>query len=399
MSSVPGIETDAGVEDLLAVGPRVVEVMLTTQCNLRCGYCYQDRSRPRTMPGPVLDASLERILRSGYTRPRVTLFGGEPLLDPGLVRRAVGILAGRHPSWMRPDVSISTNGLLLDERMLRDLVEADVSISLSFDGVPGAQDLRARRSFATLDLLLVRLRRDYPDHFSRRFRIAATLTSGNVSHLADSVRYFLHRGVRAVDVVPLVTRDSGWDSDSRDELDRQLADVVEQSRAVYEASGVVPFRALRGSGGTPSCPPVGSRLCGAGGRKCLFVDVDGKIAPCAAMADSARRDLPPVLRGIVRTLRGCRVTDPDLDGKLSARERAAEKVPLLARRPEMRGRAGACVDCPAAGACVICPASVAFSSDDGRIDRVPDNQCDFNRLVALHRESFRRLPGGVAPAF
>ena len=103
--------------ELLDLGARTVELMLTTGCNLRCRYCYQRRRAPRTMSPAVLDAAVRRLVASRYDRPWLIFYGGEPLLAAPLVRRALERVRLWAPRRMRPDVRILTNGTRLDEKM------------------------------------------------------------------------------------------------------------------------------------------------------------------------------------------------------------------------------------------------------------------------------------------
>jgi len=308
------------LEDLLSGGPHSVTLMLTTRCNLRCAYCHQDRSRPRTMEVSVFEAALGRFLGTDHSRPTLTFFGGEPLLEMPLVRLAVEIVRARKPKWMRPDLRLFTNGLLLDPKTADFLSEADIYVTLSIDGLPAAQDQRGPGTFAILDEVLVRLGRERPERFRERISVALTLTSGNVAYLAGSFRYFLSRGVRDIEIVPVVTNDRGWGAEARDELDRQLACVAEESRNVLATSGEVPFTPFRSDGRQTAAGADPVLLCDAGSRKALFVDVDGSTAPCAAMARSGLRNAPPLLREILDMYGEVLVTDANFESSLRERE-------------------------------------------------------------------------------
>lgn len=378
------------LEDFLDAGIRTVGVMLTTDCNLRCAYCCQARGPRREMAVEVLDAAIRALVTSRLDRPRLTLIGGEPLLSPRLVRRALDGVRRLAPPGMQPDVHLFTNGLRLDEKTVRFLVRRDVQIDLSFDGVASAQDDRSPGSFDVLDRLLVRLKRDYPEHFRTRFAVKATLTSQNVPFLAASLCYFLSRGVRDVDILPVVTHDPGWDTRARDELDRQLASVVRASIEEYALSGEIPFRTIRDGDASARRSSGGGLVCGAARRDALFVDVDGSLSPCAAMAGSCLPHPPPFVREVMTALGGLHVADPHLAEKLKARERRAARLPLMAGELARHSGSGRCAACELRDTCLICPVSIGFASAASGANRIPAIQCDFNRLVEKHRTAFHR---------
>lgn len=372
----------ARLAELLDPGVRTVSLMLTTRCNLGCAYCYQQRKAPRTMAPEILDAAIRQLVSARLDRPRLTLYGGEPLLAGHLVRRALDRVRDWSPPRMKPDVQIVTNGTRLDEEMTRLLVSQDVFITVSFDGVAPAQDDRATGSFQTLDTLLRRLRRKHPRHLRTRVGVKITLTSRNVRYLADSFRYFLSRRVRDVDVVPVFS-DSGWNAWSARCLNRQLGEIKKLSVEEFHRTGNTPFRPFRRvtTNGAGRTGPV----CACGSRGLLFVDVDGELAPCAALAAST---LGPPLRAVRRvaaTLGGPRVTDPDLPGALIRREKRAHRLCFLAGLENRRAPRGACARCEARPTCFVCPITVACNGG-----RVPAFHCDVNRLIARHPAVFVR---------
>ncbi len=364
--------------------------MLTTACNFKCVYCYQRRSAPRTMSNQVLDAAIRRLVSSRLDRPSLTLYGGEPLLAAALVRRALDRVRAWAPTRMHPDIQIVTNGTRLDEETARLLVRRDVFITLSFDGVAPAQDDRRPGSFESLDALLVRLRRDHPRHFRRRLGVKATLTPGNVTCLADSVRYFLSRGLASIDVVPVFSDGGRWNPARARELDGQLRDIVRMSTGEFRRSGDIPFLGFRSPGGpsTLSDTPV----CGCGSHGLLFVDVDGSLAPCAAMARSTLGPAPDAVRPLVKAFRDLKVSDTDLDRALARCERRATRLPILAGPQRRAGPVQPCARCRLRSACFVCPMAIALNGG-----RVPAFHCDVNRLFARHRAAFRRRVGRRSP--
>lgn len=357
--------------------------MLTTACNLRCSYCYQRQKTARTMSREVLEGAIRQLVSSRLQRPRLTLYGGEPLLAAPLVRLALERIRAWAPRQMKPDVRIVTNGTLLDEKMARLLVSRDVFITLSIDGVAAAQDDRSPGSFDILDALLVRLRRDYPRHFRRRVAVMATLTSRNVPVLSASFRYFLSRRLKEIEVVPVRPDDAGWNWQIARELDRQLGEIVDVSIEEFQRSGEVPFGPFRN--GVANVAAAGAPACACGSRGLLVVETDGTLAPCDFLAGSILGAKPWPLRRVLAALGGLRVTDPDLTAALIRRERHARRLRFIAGPKDRQSPHGGCARCKVRPACFVCPVAVACGGG-----RVPALHCDFNRLVEKHRQVFSR---------
>ncbi|MBX3128462.1 MAG: radical SAM protein [Polyangiaceae bacterium] len=107
---------------------------VTRRCNLRCNYCPTAKDGfPSLTPRDALRALA--VFRDRFGGGDVKLFGGEPLLEPEVVR-AVFEAARREPRIGR--VYLSTNGLGLDSEWLAYLAGHDKAVlTLSLDGRPG----------------------------------------------------------------------------------------------------------------------------------------------------------------------------------------------------------------------------------------------------------------------
>jgi len=111
------------------------EVVVTESCNLNCEYCYMVNKNQK-MTRKVFDAhyaALPKIMNIyGEKRFTTTLFGGEPLLNWGLIEHILPIVS-KDPKCQ--GITLPTNGLLIQPYMIDTLKKYNVNISLSFDGL------------------------------------------------------------------------------------------------------------------------------------------------------------------------------------------------------------------------------------------------------------------------
>ena len=117
------------------------QYMLTRQCQLRCTYCYEDHRDTVTtldVAKSVINFLMEGANHAGKA-PRLSLFGGEPLLYYEELMKPI-ITEMQDRTGGKCGLSFVTNGLLLDEEKLRYFKANNVGFMLSIDGCREAQD-------------------------------------------------------------------------------------------------------------------------------------------------------------------------------------------------------------------------------------------------------------------
>jgi uncharacterized protein len=128
-----------------------VTVLTTSACNLGCTYCFEDGINLKgfmTEPvcrqvGDWITAKLDEV------RPRIlhlTLFGGEPLLNPkaalALSRRLYAETRQRN---ITQQISVITNGVLLTQEIVDDLLAVGLTrVKVTLDGDEQAHDAKRR---------------------------------------------------------------------------------------------------------------------------------------------------------------------------------------------------------------------------------------------------------------
>lgn len=373
-------------------GLRSLEAVLTAACNLRCSYCFQHRRSRRRMDWRTLRAAVDLLLRSPQPVITLSFYGGEPLLEFDLMRRAVEYAQRAASPSREIRVELFTNGLLLDREQAAFLAEQRVRTQISHDGLPPAQDLRGRGTFARLDALLDRLRQEQPGHWCECVEVGMTLSGANLPVLADSVDYFIGKGVRTVRLAPLVTSDPDWGPGSTEELDRQMARVYRTSLLVMRFSGEVPFVPFRRVRGNVVPQRLRGWMCAAARGDALTIDVDGRVAGCVLLAPSYQR--PGAWGDLAARSSLGHVTSLDLARSLPAYRRLLRLQGTFAGKGRMRTGYGSCRTCHFRRECFVCPASVPLAGASLGLGRIPDSACAFNQVTLSYR---RRFPAAPSP--
>src|SRR4051812_15599219 len=135
-------------------GSRIVQIHPTRRCNLRCLHCYSS-SGPEERD--QLDLSLllpavDDAAAAGYSVVGVS--GGEPLM----YRPLKELLAHARMRGMR--TTVTTNGMLLDERRVDAIRDVTCVLAVSLDGMPTSHNtMRANpRAFDVMAGNLERVR-------------------------------------------------------------------------------------------------------------------------------------------------------------------------------------------------------------------------------------------------
>jgi sulfatase maturation enzyme AslB (radical SAM superfamily) len=369
-----------------------VDVVLTAGCNLRCGYCYQNDKKPRSMDWETLRASADLLLRSRQPEVRMLFIGGEPLLEFPLIRRAVEYIESARKRDLTVRYNIVTNGTLLREEQAAFLVEHDFEVQLSFDGVPSAQDLRGPGTFAVLDRLLDRLREEHPVFFAERVTVAITLLPSTIPFLADSIEYFLGKEVRQLAVSPALTHQP-WRDEMMAELDGQFARVFRASLRHYRRTGEVPFSLFRREGGDADERPQNVDMCGVARGETPAVDVDGQVHGCLMFVDSYQKFPTQFLRTRLEAMRMGDLRDPQLARRMAAYPSAAKAAGIFHDKQRKYSSYGRCAECRHLGTCGVCPVSIGHQPGNTDPDRIPDFQCAYNLVSLEYRERFPVQPG------
>ena len=109
---------------------------VTTDCNLRCRYCYAEGGeKPEYMSWEVAKRALD-FMREHSEGFKVQLAGGEPLLNMGLVEQVVRYT----PNW-RVIHQLQTNATLITPEVARRIKGLELRIGVSLDGLPKVNDL------------------------------------------------------------------------------------------------------------------------------------------------------------------------------------------------------------------------------------------------------------------
>lgn len=122
-----------GEPDNYKKGIRTLKILLGMQCNFSCRYCNQADKRSAVLPWADIPSFLDMIAAKDWNLTRIEFWGGEPFLHwPALVE----LVAGMWKLFPEAEMSVVTNGSLLDQKRIDFLRQYNVQLVISHDG-PG----------------------------------------------------------------------------------------------------------------------------------------------------------------------------------------------------------------------------------------------------------------------
>jgi len=232
--------------------------------------------------------------------PRISFYGGEPLLKLDLIKRVIALAEdyARDHHVVSPSFHLTTNGTLLTEDVIHYLVAKDVSVAISLDGEKLSHDryrvfaspgkAKSVGSFTTVARNIDRFIELYPSYKKRSLQ--ATLTATNDIEESDRFfkRYLGHFALLTVNFVRGV--EVSWAGDT-------LASgygcrfIPEREGECYSSGETTQRdRICSAKGPIPSCPDFCSWT--GGPRDRLHALLRGFVGDYIRDPEAARNDHP-----------------------------------------------------------------------------------------------------------
>lgn len=279
-------------------------------CNLRCKYCFAgtgDFGHNRgLMSKEVGKRAVDFIIENSGARRHceIDFFGGEPLMNMDTVKAVVDYVRQREAETGKIfKLTLTTNGVLLNDANIKFLNDNNISLVLSLDGRREVHDnmrphVDGRGSY---DRILANVRKTVDSRNGENYYLRGTFTAYNLDFAAD-VLSMADSGFNLLSVEPVVAKDCEYALE-----EEHLPKLYEQ----YEELAVEYLnRKLAGNGfeffhfnlDINNGPCVAKRLSGCGaGHEYFAVTPDGELYPCHQFVGREQYLLGSVFDGVKET--------------------------------------------------------------------------------------------------
>lgn len=283
-------------------------LLVTHDCNLRCGYCFADTGSfggcRQLMSKETAEQAVEFAIAGSKMRHNLELdiFGGEPLMNWVTVEHIVQYARRReHETGKNIKLTLTTNGTLLNDAKIKFLNENRVMLVLSLDGKKETHD--AMRPFpnntGSYDAAVKGFKKVIDSRDGKNYYLRGTYTHFS-KNFCDDVLDMTKVG-KEISVEPVVGKDEPWALTEEDlptvfsEYDK-LARVYLAKRRQGEPFDFFHFNIALDNG-----PCVAKRLAGCGaGHEYFAVTATGDIYPCHQFVGREKYKLGTLASGVVK---------------------------------------------------------------------------------------------------
>jgi sulfatase maturation enzyme AslB (radical SAM superfamily) len=238
--------------------PNTLILISTYRCNLRCGYCPVDQADDDMGEETGLLA-FRHFIDNAAPPLKVRFFGGEPLLNMGLVRAVLRASDSLGAAAGRISFDLSTNGTLLDDETTALFASRDdFEMIVSMDGEPETHcSERHGDDFAWVKRLAAYIPR------MRNISVNKVITPKNVGGLLGDFAFILKLGLTSINLLPAYYMP--WPEGALSLLDAELGRVARLVRKLKRDGRNIRIKNIELRGNIPLF------------NSAMVVDTDGRI--------------------------------------------------------------------------------------------------------------------------
>ncbi len=261
-------------------------------CNLRCRYCFAGQGdyhsgKREMLTTEVGEKAIDFLIEASGPRHNLDIdfFGGEPLLNWQVVTELVDYCETRAAETGKDlRLTMTTNGLLLDEEKRTYINEHFKNVVLSIDGRPEVHNYMrpAPNGKASYDPIIRNIKAMVEERGDdKEFYVRGTFTHFNTD-FSNDVAYLAEKDLKQISMEPVVADPTDpYALTDEDILDVQAEYEKLALHYVEEKDGAHPYRFFHFNLDLDEGPCTYKRLKGCGvGSEYIAVTPQGDIYPC-----------------------------------------------------------------------------------------------------------------------
>lgn len=272
---------------------------LAEGCNFECRYCYEGtKKKDGFMNKRTVEQSLEYIVKNTLDDEKIhlLLLGGEPLLNKPAFFHVIEVINRRYRSLRgKFFLEMTTNGILLDDKIMQAVKDEKINLSVSIDGKKKTQEINRKSKDGKEKFTIILKNINKMLKYEIPFNVRMTVSNNTVQDLYENVVFFYEMGIDRVYISYDYYAD--WTEEELLVLDEQMKklDQLYLDKIVDTEHRILNLYDFRYTTFLAKHPVV---FCSAGSIGHFVVDCNGKIFPCGYVSGEQMWEIGNVYNGI-----------------------------------------------------------------------------------------------------
>ncbi len=341
--------------------------IVTEDCNFNCIYCYKKKNKIY-ITGSIIEKSIEFFFPYLSKDCYINFYGGEPLLAFDKIKKIIYILESKNKKLKKKiHYSITSNGSLIDNKILKFLNQYKFSLMLSFDGF--AQDILRKKGSFEQTVSIINKTLNYPQI---KLETNSVFTQKTVENILKSISFIIDLGVPQTNIS--FNTVEAWNKTSINKLKKELTKLSNYLYLHYKKTGSISLNNFKDDF------EKGIFQCAAGKDR-MALTPHGNIWGCYLFSD--------YFQGKEKTSEYLKYSFGNLDFFIKNHKTVYQKI--LSNYSKLRTdyfwtSDRFCMLCDNIEECRICPMDSAFSGSI--IGKVTQCTCQINKILLKEKKLF-----------
>lgn len=259
-------------------------IYLTTECNFKCTYCYEDYTHKLELSTSKLMKILHYIVEEDCSEIlRICFMGGEPLLKKDLICKAVEYLNNNSKA-REVRYFITTNGSLIDDSFIDFMKINNFMVRMSFDGCKECHDTnRILKNGHTQyeeiyqNILLIR-------DSGIKYSVRLTITDNTIKYMFKNI-LFLHKN-KLNSICMILDINMDFTEELKKNFKEQVAQITDYYIEQYDHGDKITLDQVDGKIFNILCDFGNRFIMCDGGTSNFKIMPDGRIYPCGFVTNN-----------------------------------------------------------------------------------------------------------------
>lgn len=268
--------------DVMAV--RAAVLTITTDCQLRCSYCFEEDKAHNYMSEDDAMVIIEKLCNNFrekvYSQDQtakldISFFGGEPTLNFPVIEKIVEYCNQQE---FIVQYGITTNCVHITDEMIEFFYDNNFGILVSIDGT---KELHNRNRSNSYDTVVANIKRMFDGGLKLNMEARITIPPKDIRYTFQSMKDMYDLGFDRI--APCFVYDQEWDEEAYRQFEVEIRKIYEfamdkynsEERRNLQVKNIEDFIYLCYDSDTNDTSP-----CGFGKNAWVAIGYDGELTPC-----------------------------------------------------------------------------------------------------------------------